>query len=144
MIHANLICRVERYDPETGIGDLEPLFLDEKGNELPKIVNARAIRHRFKLPARFALESGVVNHSPILDGGTSHTVNDGNLAVEYDEAETQDVMIYPHYQHGDIVLAVVPDWDMSDAIADRKGNGGAREAHELTSAIIIGLVGGAS
>lgn len=144
MIHANIICRVERYDPQTGNGELEPLFLDEGGNPLPKIVNARAVRHRLKLPAHLTLKGGTVNHSSIPDGGTSHTVNGGNLVVEYDETATQDVEVFPHYQRGDIVLAVIPDWDMSDAIAGRKGNGGAREAHELTSAIIVGLVGGAS
>ena len=143
MIHANLICRVERYDQETGIGDLEPLFLDDEGNPLPKIVNARATRLRLKLPKRLMLESGSVNHSPIPDGGTSHTISDGNLAISYDSSQTEDVLIYPHYQQGDIVLALVPDFDFSDAIQGRKGNGDSKEAHELTAAIIVGLVGDA-
>lgn len=145
MIHANLICRVERYDQETGIGDLEPLFLDDEGNPLPKIVNARAVRVRLKLPKRLALEDGTIYHTPINTGATSHEVTGGHIVVEYDEEdETQEVELWPHYKPGDIVFAAVPDRDLTDAVAGRKGNGDGGEAHELTAAIILGLVGGAS
>src|SRR5690606_13267197 len=102
MIHANVICRIEKYDPQTGIGDLEPLFLDDEGNPLPKISNARAQRQRLRLPKELILEGGAVNHSPIRDGGTSHTITGGNMTFSYDDSDIQEIVIYPHYERGDI------------------------------------------
>ena len=43
-MHTNIICRVDKYDQNKGVGDLEPLFLDDEGNPLPMIVNARAVK----------------------------------------------------------------------------------------------------
>lgn len=45
MIHTNIICKVERYSD--GIADLEPLFLDDNGQQYSKIINARAMSHLF-------------------------------------------------------------------------------------------------
>jgi len=142
MMHTNMICKVERYDNTTGIGDLEPLFLDDAGNGLPLIVNARAIRHRLKLPKRLILESGSVNHSHIPNNGTSHTINSGENIVEYEEeGVTQDVVIYPDYKKGDIVMACIMEREFSDAIKGRKGNGDSKEPFGLYSAVIVGLAG---
>lgn len=145
-MHVNLICRVERYDPKTGVGDLAPLFNDDKGNPLPKIINARALRMRLRLYKDITLEGGTINHSPITSGETSHSVTGGNLVVKYDDTDhmhnVQEVELWPHYSPGDIVFAAVPDYDLSDAITGRQGNGDSKEPHELTSAVILGLVGG--
>ncbi|SDI16230.1 hypothetical protein SAMN05192534_12376 [Alteribacillus persepolensis] len=141
MIHTNIICRVESYDTETGIGDLAPLFTDEDGQPFSKIINARAQRQRLKLPKTFTLEGGSVNHSPIPHNGTSHTINSGDMTISYDDAETQNIEIFPHYETGDIVLAAIPEFNFSDAIKGKTGNGGVKEPHNLTSAIITGLVG---
>ncbi|MGY4689353.1 hypothetical protein [Salibacterium sp. K-3] len=142
MIHTNMLCKIVEYDAETGIGALEPLFTDEDGNPLPKIINARAQRQRLKLPKGLTLESGSVQHSAIPDGGTSHTINSGNETVAYDaEGETQDVLLIPSYKKGDIVLACITERDFADAIKGKKGNGDSREPHDAMSAIITGLVG---
>lgn len=45
MIHTILIGRIERYSG--GVGDVEPLFLDDDGNQLPLIVGARALKQNF-------------------------------------------------------------------------------------------------
>ncbi|MDQ0299631.1 hypothetical protein J2S78_002051 [Salibacterium salarium] len=142
MIHTNMICKVERYDTETGIGDIVPLFTDEDGEQLPMIVNARAQRQRLKLPKERTLESGNVEHSPIPDGGTSHTIDSGSETVSYDpDGDTQDVLLIPSYKKGDIVMACITERDFADAIKGRKGNGDSREPHDSMSAIITGLVG---
>ncbi|NGP45961.1 hypothetical protein G4V62_13765 [Bacillaceae bacterium SIJ1] len=141
MIHTSVICKIEKYEESTGIADLEPLFLDENGSPLPKVINARAQRQRFKMPKKIVLEGGSVNHSPIPDMGTSHTINNGDITVSYEDSQTEDVILFPFYEKGDIVLVSIPDYDLSDAIKGRKGNGDSKEPHGLTSAIITGLVG---
>lgn len=45
MINTILIGRIERYS--SGVGDIEPLFLDDSGNQLPLIVGARALKQNF-------------------------------------------------------------------------------------------------
>lgn len=47
MIHTNIIAKVEKYND--GIADLAPLFLDEDEQPYEKIVNARALKHSFKV-----------------------------------------------------------------------------------------------
>lgn len=43
-MHTNIICKIERYNQSSGLADLEPLFLDDAGNALPIIKNARVTK----------------------------------------------------------------------------------------------------
>lgn len=47
MIHTNIIAKVERYSG--GVADLEPLFLDDDGQQYSKIVNARVLSHTLEV-----------------------------------------------------------------------------------------------
>lgn len=94
MINTILIGRIERYSG--GVGDVEPLFLDDDGNQLPLIVGARAISQM-----------------------------KGSI---------------PTYDKGDIVAIGIVQRDFTDAIQGRKGNGGSTATHDLSSAIILGVV----
>lgn len=45
MINTLLVCKIERYS--NGVGDLEPLFLDDDGQQLPLIIGAKALKQNF-------------------------------------------------------------------------------------------------
>lgn len=138
MVHTNIIARVERY--ADGIADLAPLFLDDDKQPYEKIVNARVLSHRFLLPKHFILEGGSVSHSPIPDLGTSHTISSGALTISRSAEPTEEFEVYPHYKKGDIVTVAIIERDFSDAVTGKLGNGGSVAKHELTSAIVTGLV----
>lgn len=46
----------------------------------------------------------------------------------------------PVYEKGDIVAVAIMERDFSDAVTGRLGNGGSSAKHELTSAVVIGVV----
>lgn len=99
-INTTVICRVVRYSG--GVGDLEPLFLDDSVNPpqpFPMIQGARALKQKFN-------------------------------GADYE----------PEYSSGDIVAVAITQRSFDDAIRGRKGNGNSTSHHDITDAIILGVV----
>lgn len=140
MIHTNIIAKIEKYDPDKNLADLEPLFLDENEQPYEKIVNARVLSQRFLMPKKIILEGGEVNHSNIHDAN-SHIIFSGHQIIKRDkDADHEEFELFPLYKKGDIVMVSVIERDLSDAVDGSVGNGGNWMLHDLSSAVVVGRV----